>query len=355
MSDDLSRLLDGELSLDEAAALRERIARDPALAARWARMQALGGRIRDLPREVPRPRRSWGWTGWVAAAALALFLLRPAPARVLVAGTERVEGRAEVLAGDVVVEVDGKVSITVEPPAGRPRGAGAEVTDMDKKALIAALAGSVVTVTVLEGVAWMKPADAAPIEVKAGTTRVVGEKREKDAPAVAGESPATPPQERVAQLERELARAKLEKALVSGQLRRHEGVAQEWPADVPTVWKPEGFEAFLRERVAAIPEAEIVAVDCEEYPCVAIVRSHSKAEDWEDQLVTTHDDLEGAGFGDGLHVTGMGRMIETDKVDARLYGWAVTPAGEDDELRHRVRYRTESALEDVSTELMEAP
>jgi negative regulator of sigma E activity len=358
MSDDLSRLLDGELPPDEAAALRARIATDPALAARWARMQALGGQLRALPREIPRPRRrrfeTPRWAGWAVAAAALLFTLgRPVPARVLVEGMEVVEGRADVLAGDVLVEVDGKVSIGVEPPGGQPRVVASEVTPMDKKNVFAALAGSIVTVAVLQGSATLHPADAAPIALQAGETHTVGGRAQ--APPVPTPRSAASTDPRVADLERELDRAKLERALAVGQLRRHEGVAQEWPENLPAIWKPEGYERFLRDRVATIPDAEIVAIDCEEYPCVALVRSHSAAADWEDKLMPLHDDLEGAGFGDNLHVIGMGHDTElaTDDgpVSVKLYGFAVAPGDGDDALMQRVKFRTESAMEDADEEL----
>lgn len=436
MSDDLSRLLDGDLPPDEAAALRARIAADPALAARWRAMQALPGALAALPRELAVPphlggsaaapgrdaptvrvgpardgapgrdaptvgvgpardgapgrdvptvrvaqdpalreatptvapsplplaaprsplARALPWAGWLAAAALLVSLLRPAPARVLLAGTELVEGRVDVLAGDVIVEVDGKVSISVEPPGGALRGTGAEVTPMDRKSIAGALAGSVVTVTVLQGVAWLKPADAAPVEVREGETRRVGEPAADAASeriVHATAAPEATPEERVATLERELDRAKLERAMAVGQLRRYEGVAQAWPADVPAAWKPDAFEGFLRQRVAAIPDAEIVALDCEEYPCIALIRSHSEAQDWQDRLMPMHDGLEAAGFGEDLHVVGMGRHMQTDAADVRLYGFAVTPAGEDDTVRQRVRFRTDAALEDAAQQMIE--
>jgi hypothetical protein len=58
--DALSALIDGALPSDEAAALRARIAREPALAARLAELERANGAVRDAYRDVvdePLPER----------------------------------------------------------------------------------------------------------------------------------------------------------------------------------------------------------------------------------------------------------------------------------------------------------
>lgn len=96
--DQLSAYLDHELSVVEAAAVREHLARCEACAARLAQLAAMDGRLRDLPIESPaqyfdsfasrvrarietaqRPRRPFrvpAWT-WAVAAAVVIAAVLP--------------------------------------------------------------------------------------------------------------------------------------------------------------------------------------------------------------------------------------------------------------------------------------
>ncbi|HND64445.1 MAG TPA: hypothetical protein PKX64_06325, partial [Elusimicrobiota bacterium] len=79
-------------------------------------------------------------------------------------------------------------------------------------------------------------------------------------------------------------------------------------------------------RVGALSGAEVLATDCEEYPCIAIIRSNSDAPDWVKELDPLSKDLEAAGFGDSISV--MGAASETRDDDGRgtrLYAWGVAP------------------------------
>lgn len=396
---DLSRLLAGELPPAEAEALRARIAADPALRARWERMQALPGLLAALPKVdtppstvapvaattvaispieapvvpsgaaaegAPAPGRApagpggrgrWrhlpAFGGWLAAAGLLAALLRPGPTRVLTAGTERVEGHTTLVAGPVEVEIDGVADVRVEPPASATRGNGQEDRPMPTSHLLAGLGGALVTVTVLEGTAWIRGAGEAPVEVQAGETRSVGPSPARASRAGGDGDPAPlDKDEQIAALTAELEKVKLEKALATGQLRRLQGTPQEWPAEVPSLYKPEGFRQFLDGRVASVPAAEVLATDCDEYPCIALIRSNSDSPDWVKELEPLHDDLEAAGFGEQISV--MGAASETRDDDGRgtrLYAWGVAPGERGSEVADRMNTRLQEALKDATDEL----
>jgi ferric-dicitrate binding protein FerR (iron transport regulator) len=293
MNDDeaLSRLLDGDLDPADADALQQRMAAEPALAARWEALRGLAARLDALSDpappavRLPAPARPWGWVTWGAAwaaAAAALLMAWPTPPRVVLAdGVSVIDGELAVWAGDWEVDVDGRAAITVEPPAGAARGGEANLeVPVDTRHLLAGLAGAVVTITVYEGRAVVRAPGQPEGVVTAGETRLFAPER----PAPAAKSPPGPDraaalQQRVRTLtaeldaiEAELATERFTGELIRGRLEAVEGVPSEWTADVPDTLRPERFEADMVAQIAALPDVELAEVDCVEYPCIVAFR-----------------------------------------------------------------------------------
>ena len=112
----------------------------------------------------------------VGLGALAGPVLRPAPTLLLTRGSQLVEGRALVLAGDRQVRIDGRARVSVEPPEGLAREGEQEAHNamLDSTHAIAALAGSFITVAVYQGFATVSEPGEAPITVSAGEEHTVG-------------------------------------------------------------------------------------------------------------------------------------------------------------------------------------
>lgn len=413
MNDDvaLSRLLDDDLPPEDAAALRARLAADPALAARYAALQTvvtgLSGLTTDLaPPGLPRalgsgsgaaadgrhahqtprvatnvetrdgvatvtttvrPTARFAHDGRrrfsrvflplaaAALAALTMFALRPPPAELRVlAGTTVIDGAADVLAGSVPVRVDGRARITVEPPPGGVREKGAEISTMDRSHLAAAFAGAVVTVVVLEGSAWVDGADAAgPVGLVGGERTTVQVGGRGGAPLVSGaEGPGTKDlasaQARIHELERQLAVAKLDAGLSHGAVEAHEGKAQPWPPNAPAAYKPEAFRARLEAAVRTVPGAAIAEVDCDEFPCVAVLATTSTADDWTDQLRAVHDQMSHDPAVGDVAVTAMAQATDDGAAQHRLYAFALTPAPADADAQTRTQFRAKAAMDELS-------
>lgn len=377
MTDELSRLLSGELSPTEAAALQAQIASDPALAARWAEMQALPAALGALPPELggapalrvrPAPSRArWsGWAGLAATAALAatlLWVLRPGPTITQLSGSQLVDGHAVVRAADVQVEVDGLARVTVEPRRDAVRDRGAERAPMDRSHLLASVVGAAVTVTVYEGTARIIPSHAATVDVAAGQTRSVGEPAEAEAVAHGGggrdggeAAGAATGAARIAELEAELARLRLENQLASGRLLAHEGKPYDWPAETPAGFRPAEFEARVRAAAGVVPGAEVVAVDCDEYPCIAVLRSATEGKEGMDSLSGVQESMQkDPAFGGEVSVVGMGYANEDEKGDVvRLYGFSLLPGKkEDPDLSTRIQFRADGLLKDTDAAIRE--
>ncbi len=374
----LSRLLDGDLGEDEERALRARLESDPELAAAWQTMQRLPDELADLPDIPPPPaldeavlspgrptmkRFSRRWGPWVAVAAclvLAWMWTRPGPPLVLVEGSQYVQGHALVLAGSTEVEVVGRALIEVEPPASFLREGEQEVASMNKTHLLAALAGAIVTVTVYEGSAKLRTADAGPVTVLPGESHSTGPRApapppQPDARAVRVEVPAgLDPADRerlltdeIGRLRSELEAARLGHDLARGQLEGHQGTPQPFPDDLPEVYRESAFEAAVEEALAEHPFGALEVLDCSEFPCFAIIRSHEVGEAWQEQADAfaqlLRDAAEGEQTGVIQHLSGMNRNGD----ELRYAGVAVGPdsIGEDPDLMQRADVRIRSAVE----------
>ena len=277
----LSRLLDGDLDPEAADALRQRIATEPLVAARYRALQAMVADLQALPDELPvrtrAARRSWvALSGWACAAALLawLALAGRAPEVIQTAEATTYEGVFRIEAGDVIVDLAGRAAIAVEPKLPLVRGGGQEdpmhpiVTHG-----LAAAAGAVVTITLISGTATVI-ADGEPVPLVAGEVRSFGGPAVpsvRDEPRVSHEGAA-----RVAELEAELdavrealGQERFAKILMKGQLEAERGVPTEWPVDLDPRLGAVGFPGELERLVAGIPGLSVATTDCEEYPCIA--------------------------------------------------------------------------------------
>lgn len=377
----LSRLLSGDLPDHEARALHARIEAEPELAASWAELQDLVEELDDLPDALtpppldprvlggaaePRSRSPlWSAVPWLAAAAAAMLWLWPAPGveRVLLEGSEWVEGEVTVYAADAVIELDGTARILVEPAGGAVRVPGPEQErTMDRKQILAGLAGAVVTVAVYQGTAVVRAATSSvPVSVQAGETHTVGVAPRRAAPRAVGTVSA--PADRVAELEaeleaarQELAEAKFTNAIARGQLVAHQGTASPWPDDVPAAMTPEHFEAELVERLTALPDVEITRIDCGEYPCVAALRYNGDVldDDWSDPLDevvgTFARDVLGE---DDLSLSTNHSRFSNNGREARFVIFGAHTGGRDSDVGTRTKYRVDEFIDTIGEEVNE--
>jgi hypothetical protein len=372
----LSRLLAGELDAAEAAELRARIASDPALSAVWEAMTALPDELADLPMVPPPPglddavlrrvaaeKRSWPWRQGLAAlaAALALLVLWPSPPGrvVLLSGQQLIEGDMQVQAASAVIAVDGRALISVEPADTRLREGMQEVENMSTSHLIAAAAGAVITVAVYEGSALVS-AGGEPVTVAAGERHIVREGPDEARTVARQPAPTHGELDReqlspevaayIAELERENQVLQLERNLQQGALRAVEGVAQSWDdRQVAAVYQPDAFASAMATALEGSEDLELVGTDCEEYPCLAVIRSYADSPDWHRVL---GDRIREGYAAVGAEQIGMGMWVhqsEGPEGPITLAGIAISdPEDTTDETHTRTAWRMDSWLADIS-------
>jgi ferric-dicitrate binding protein FerR (iron transport regulator) len=388
--EDLSRLLEGDLPEADADALRRQIAEDPAVARAWAQVQNLKEDLVALEDEPPprtldqrvldrvtarhpvqarpptRSRTTWIAIAGLAVGAAALLVLAPWDTAevLLVDGSEWVDGRARVQAADVWVEVDGRALVSVEPRGGSVRVPVEEDPMNVTSHLAAAVAGAAITVAVYEGSARIFPPEAEPITVAAGESRTLRPPASEAAP----ESTAVPvvravrmgpegtadlspkpadAKERIAALEAELEQLRFEQALTRGQLVQTRGEPMAWPDKVDPSLEPETFEQRLQEALSEAEAGDLLAIDCEEYPCIAYVELDPEL--GMDQLAPMLQSIADKVRGDSdPAVMQMVRATGEGGADQKLLTMALMPREETEDLGRRVEYRAESAMEDYA-------
>lgn len=85
-------------------------------------------------------------------------------------------------------------------------------------------------------------------------------------------------------LEEELAALKLERDLQAGALEALEGTPHPFPDNLPADFQEAGLTSHLESLVGSRDDLSLVGVDCEEYPCMAILQAHTDDPGWMNTL-----------------------------------------------------------------------
>jgi anti-sigma factor RsiW len=377
MSEELSRLLSGDLPPAHASALQQRIARDPELAAQWRAMSQLPGALSSLPDIPPPPglddrvlalrahprkasnvRRSWVAAAIALAAAILVAVASwPTPPSqvVVAAGSHLVEGDVRVLAGGTTVELDGVALITVEPGTAIEREGQQE--DAMRNAILAAATGAAITVTVYEGSALLWPDARAdqPIALSEGDSHAVpGPTRSRKAirtstPEQLASLSLAEATARISALEQQIEESKFESTLVKGQLEAFQGAAQAFPDNHPAAVGPSGFEESLRDALGDIEGVEVAVVDCDEFPCIAYIRPVGEFDrDWHRAPEQAIKGLGEEHYDGDVGVMAMVAMSEDDNggPGSAELAIALMPGGsEDRDVQQRTSFRVRDRFE----------
>jgi hypothetical protein len=308
--------------------------------------------------------RGWRWGALGAAAAglivaVGLGTRDPPPTQVVVTvGHQRVEGLADVAAGGLVLHLDGVALVDVEPARGVARGVGdPKEPPMIRPALAGAAAGALVTFSVLEGSAWLS-GPGRPDQPLAPGDRVHVEAPAEPAGAQP-RSPTAPPLPTDEPLEAALARVTAERdaykeqldllqfegAVLRGQLEASVGVPSEWPADAPDALKAPALSAAFAAVVAAVPGAGVISVECEEFPCIAVLRAPDGDEGVKSLADQVRDAAANLTPGDPLGISMFASRSDDGEGELNLLGVALSPGKLEQTVEDRLAARAREALE----------
>lgn len=393
----ISRLISGDLGPEAEAALRLRLKSEPDLAAQLESMTQMISDLQQLPELEPpviampvglpkevviRPRSyatSSRWAGVALLAATLLFwaMFRPADTVVVQMdqGEQVVIGAAQVIASGLPIDINGKVRVSVEPPAGVVREGGQEIEMHMPSSVAGVVAGAIVTVTVISGTAAIRGDGVVKLEPGESHTVSAPASRNTTPPSSPIRATQSPPEQRpitesvapmdlvtakarIQELEDQVSMLQFEGALARGQVSAMQGEPQDWPNDVPEALTERAFTDSIESAIAQIDHARIIEIDCSEYPCIAVMESLSDAEDWTQELEHALHDVMGddAFDGENTSVTSHASTVQVNDTVAKIYAFGVSSdqhGGQD--IKNRTSYRADSLMEDAAIELTGEP
>ncbi|NOY26490.1 MAG: hypothetical protein GXP62_11510 [Oligoflexia bacterium] len=327
----LSALLSGDLPPQEAAGLQARLDTDPALKRAADTLRSLPDQLADLPlldpppglsqavidslstpADLPAPANSQpGATqarsslAWAVAAAAVVFaastaLWPHAPTRVdLSEGGAKVEGRAQLAVADSVLDVDGRARLSPACPSCTPADR-ARIAVYEGSARVSTPDGR--TLNLAAGQSTDLPAMRPSASFQRVSTHSGGGVR-RDSSLDRARLSADVSRE-LDRLERENARLEQENAMVRSSLAAKQGPPMAWPDDLPPALGADAFPSSVRQALADLPNVDLVTVDCSEYPCLAVVLTHSQDPGWE-QTVLGPAQMMADGMDGELRLVGM--------------------------------------------------
>ena len=153
-----------------------------------------------------------------------------------------------------------------------------------------------------------------------------------------GSSPALPPDD-------EVARLRLENAVLSGQVNALQGTESLWPDQAPETLTPERYTGLLRTLFADEQLGTLGDVDCSEYPCVAVVARSSPDASWGEAVRSTLTRALSQGNSEGIGGVGLW-VSQSDGAEGSVGRMAIAlmPTDFNEEAKQRLAHRAHDAL-----------
>ncbi len=136
----------------------------------------------------------------------------------------------------------------------------------------------------------------------------------------------------------------LQRRFLAGQLRALGGEATPWPEDTPPAYSAESVRSLLEQAVVARGLGSLVAMDCDEFPCLALVEQDALSEGWMDTVRSAIGERMGESYPEGTEL-GLWTEIEgSGEAQRGRVAVAVTPPGQGDEVGMRLNTRARDLM-----------
>ena len=129
-----------------------------------------------------------------------------------------------------------------------------------------------------------------------------------------------------------------------------EGKPHAWPANLPPAYQGEALESKLNVMLQKTGLGSLADINCDEYPCVAVVQANKGDSNWQKNLQAALKDLVASGeFGPGTNISLWGSFNENENgPPTMLSAIALTPHGDADaDLQKRTGNRASAAMSNL--------
>ncbi len=116
--------------------------------------------------------------------------------------------------------------------------------------------------------------------------------------------------------------------MARGVVDHYEGVPQPWTDAVPAPFRPDAFPDLMREAVGEMDDAELLDVDCEEYACVALIRTTTDQSDWARAVEDGLPETSQLGYDGEVGLSMWAHGTRGDEGEVRLVGVGVVGVGD---------------------------
>ena len=203
---------------------------------------------------------------------------------------------------------------------------------MDRRDLIVITLGAALVVIGYEGFALLR-----------GEELAVTPRAQAACPAAVNPAPSPPWCPDLTEQREVLEGCGFEKRVLRARLARYEGFEQPWPEELPRQLGAADFEGTLRGLMDEREEVELLDVDCDEYPCLAVLRSFEE-EGW--PALALHRGLSER-VGEEVGIWNVASATELGGIEVSLQLVAPVLRGDvDEELSRRLDHRAEALLGD---------
>lgn len=218
--------------------------------------------------------------------------------------------------------------------------------------LFGAIGGVVVTVFAYQFFILPRARASAPVTCPRGAPTAVSEVPRTVLTNVAPELAA-----QIRQKESELAalrqRVAASSAVATEAEKRAEAVEGKphaWPANLSPAYQGEALESKLNVMLQKTGLGSLADINCDEYPCVAVIQANKGDSNWQKNLQAALKDLIASGdFGPGTNIGMWGSFNDNENgPPTMLSAIALTPHGEADaDLQKRTGNRASAALSNL--------
>jgi hypothetical protein len=157
-------------------------------------------------------------------------------------------------------------------------------------------------------------------------------------------------EQEIARLQEEVTALRADNAASQEHIAAIEGKPRAWPANLPAGYRPESMEARITAMLEKSGLGALTDLDCDEFPCVAVIESKQGGDDWNKKLRGALSELaRDPDLGGRVSMAMSGSRREDGDKTTQANAVSFAPADLfDADLQKRISNRAQSSLEKSS-------